>query len=165
MWKGEMSGTVGGGHSLSPREFLAENLWQVYTYPASHAQINMQTSDSLGVWTRSVGNSRLMLMPVHHFSNRPNSHESAEAAYGPRLKSYWPENAFELTLAEISCLLYIFEHHSSDLNSQVDTCMIHTGQRWYIYLYQQTLCWGKQQTANIWSNTVSRLNLTLNFLF
>lgn len=156
MRKGEMSGTVGGGHSLSPWEFLAENLWQGYTYPASHAQINMQTSDSLEVWTRSVGNSRMMLMPVHHFSNRPNSHESAEAAYGPRLKSYWPENW--LWLRFHVCCTY--------LSTMVVTLTVRWTHAWYtqvrddIFILANRLCWGRQQTADIWSNISSRMKQT-----
>lgn len=56
-------------------------------------------------------------MPVHHFSNGPNSYSSAEAAYGTRLKSSWPKSAYELTLADILCLLDIFAQHGSDLHS------------------------------------------------
>lgn len=56
-------------------------------------------------------------MPVHHFSNGPNSYSSAEAAYGTRLNSSWPNSVYELTLAKIPCLLYIFEHCCGDLHS------------------------------------------------
>lgn len=56
-------------------------------------------------------------MPVHHFSNGTNRYSSAEAAYGTRLKSSWPKSAYEFTLADIPCLLYIFEQCGGDLHS------------------------------------------------